>query len=150
MTMAQRFWSKVDKSGDCWAWTAAKLNNGYGQFKVRSYKVVTAHRLSYEMANGPINDGLFVCHTCDNPSCVNPDHLFLGTPKDNAQDMVSKGRGKAGGPFIGSANGNATLNETAVEEIRSLPLSYRALAKQFGVSKSQIARIKTGFAWSTA
>lgn len=150
MTMEDRFWAKVDQSGDCWIWTAAKLGNGYGQFKARSYHVVTTHRLSYEMAKGPIPDGMFVCHTCDNPSCVNPEHLFVGTPKDNVQDMVSKGRAKPGPPLRGGANGNATLSEETVRQIRALPLSYRALSARFGVSKSQIARIKTGVAWSNA
>jgi HNH endonuclease len=148
MTLQDRFWAKVDKSGDCWTWTASKLTNGYGQFKSSSYKLVLAHRQSYEMANGPIPDGMFVCHKCDNPSCVNPEHLFVGTPMENSQDMVAKGRGNAGGPFVGSANGRAVLTEDSVCEIRALPLSYRALAERFGVSKSQIARIKTGLAWS--
>lgn len=150
MTMQERFWAKVDKSGDCWIWTAAKLKKGYGQFKAKSYTRVTAHRLSYEMAYGPIPDGMFVCHKCDNPSCVNPDHLFIGTALDNCQDMMAKGRAKTGGPFPGSKNGNAVLNEDDVLKIKSLPLSYRKLAHQFGVSKTQIARIKTGVAWRDA
>ena len=150
MTMEERFWSKVDKSSDCWTWTAAKLKKGYGQFKAKSYTLVTAHRLSYEMAYGPIPDGLLVCHKCDNPSCVNPDHLFLGTAQDNSHDMVSKGRSKNGGAFVGSANGNAVLRAEDVKEIRALSLSYRELASRFGVSKTQIARIKTGLAWKEA
>jgi hypothetical protein len=93
-TEVGRFWSKVDKSGECWVWTAKALcENGYGRFYVGK-KPLRAHRYSWELANGPITDGLFVCHRCDNPPCVNPAHLFLGTHQDNMQDMVAKGRSR--------------------------------------------------------
>lgn len=87
-----RFWSKVDQSGDCWEWTAAANRQGYGKFKARSYVLVPAHRHSWELANGPIPAGMYVCHRCDNPRCVRPDHLFLGTHQDNVTDMMAKGR----------------------------------------------------------
>lgn len=89
-----RFWSKVDKTSDCWVWIGAKHPTGYGAFGIGQV-VHYAHRLSWELVNGPIPDGLFVCHNCpngDNPSCVNPAHLFLGTQVDNMQDMLGKGR----------------------------------------------------------
>ena len=88
-----RFWAKVDKSGDCWLWTGAIFaGNGYGQFSPAHHVNVAAHRFSWELHNGPIPDGLLVCHHCDTPLCVRLDHLFLGTASDNMQDMIRKGR----------------------------------------------------------
>lgn len=86
----KRFWDKVDKSGKCWLWIAARRNN-YGAFKLNG-KVLGAHVVAYTLTNGPIEDGLVVCHSCDNPPCVNPSHLWLGTYSDNAKDAVTKGR----------------------------------------------------------
>ena len=86
-----RFWAKVDKSGDCWMWTASKHQKGYGQVRIEG-KLYRAHRLSYEWTYGSFDKKLCVCHKCDNPSCVKPEHLFLGTVTDNMRDMCVKGR----------------------------------------------------------
>ena len=90
----QRFWLKVDRSKDCWNWTASKVGKGYGGFTDKRHrrKHIVAHRFAWESCNGPIPDGLFVCHKCDNMLCVNPTHLFLGTQSDNIKDCFRKQR----------------------------------------------------------
>lgn len=100
-TIEERFWAKVDKDGPvpehmphlgaCWVWTASKLNSGYGQFGIGG-KLRYAHRLSWEMERGEIPDNLCVLHSCDNPPCVRPEHLFLGTRRENSSDCQRKGR----------------------------------------------------------
>lgn len=92
--LKERFWSNVEKFDEgCWEWTAAKNNEGYGLTSHNGQLQLT-HRLSWEMHYGPVPDGLFVCHHCDNPLCVRPEHLFTGTNGDNMKDMYKKGRRK--------------------------------------------------------
>lgn len=86
-----RFFQKVAKGIDCWIWTAGKDSWGYGTFRMHG-KVIGSHRASWEIHNGPISKGMSVLHHCDNPPCVNPDHLFIGTHTDNMRDCISKGR----------------------------------------------------------
>jgi hypothetical protein len=86
-----RFWARVDKSGECWLWTGPRDKDGYGKANVRR-RALRAHRVSWTMANGAIPEGLIVCHRCDTPACVRPDHLWLGTQLDNVRDMTAKGR----------------------------------------------------------
>lgn len=163
----QRFWDKVDKSGACWTWTAARSYQGYGLIGVRRAGVKMmdrAHRVSWEMHFGPIPDGLFVCHHCDNPPCVRPDHLFLGTAVSNGRDMQRKGRGRGGVsgenncsvkyPKVGERNGRAKLTAADVAAIRARYATgtetLRSLAAEFGIHNGTIGRIVKGERWRTS
>lgn len=110
-TIEQRFWSKIRKAeGDgCWEWTAARFPKGYGKFAIGSRNIEGAHRMAWLLTSGPIPEGLFVCHRCDNRICCRPNHLFLGTPGDNVRDMLAKGRRLLGRPAI-SVTGAATVS----------------------------------------
>jgi len=145
-----RFWAKVNPNGPipphcpelgpCWGWTAALFRDGYGAFKADGTKV-RIHRTSYAALVGPIPEGLFVCHRCDNHPCVRPSHLFVGTPVDNAADRERKGRNN---PPRGERVGSAKLTEAQVLEIRRLAregLTQRAIARQFGVSQFLVSLI---------
>lgn len=110
-----RFWKYVDKKGvdDCWEWTGAKTSNGgYGQLTLPKHNVQRAHRLSYFLANGYLDTKLFIRHKCDNPSCVNPNHLVEGTHQDNMNDMVERGRHKL--PYC--KNGHEYTEENTIHK----------------------------------
>jgi hypothetical protein len=96
MELSPRFWSKVDIAPGCWNWIAGTTGAGYGRYKLASGRSVSAHRFIFSVLMGAIPPNLLVCHRCDNPRCVNPLHLFLGTARDNAMDMVAKGRNANG------------------------------------------------------
>lgn len=114
--LAIRFWSKVTKTEGCWLWTASKRTSGHGNFKV-GRRAIPAQRVAYELCVGPIPEGLFVCHKCDNPPCVNPEHLFLGTHADNMRDKVAKGRQSAP---KGEKHRLAKFTDAQVLEVRAL------------------------------
>ena len=137
-----RFWEKVDTSGDCWEWTASKSTAGYGQIsRVGKRGPAQAHRVSYELHNGEIPDGLFICHKCDNRGCVNPDHLFAGTPKDNSQDMLKKGR-RFQPKVDGMNSSHSKLTNEQVRYIRASGATQTNLAKVFGVTQAAVWYIK--------
>lgn len=114
----ERFWGKVDKRGpdECWEWAGAINRAGYGKLLV-DRRIIGAHIASYEIHNGPIPDGLWVLHRCDNRRCINPAHLFLGTAKDNTADMMAKGR-QGDTALPGERNGNAHLTNEQAREFR--------------------------------
>ena len=143
--LTERFWKYVQKTDSCWVWTGAKAHGGYGVLSIsRKQGIVRAHRLSWEIHNGPIPEGMDMCHTCDNPSCVNPSHLFLGTPHDNAIDMMEKGRDLEGRKrrARGEEHHRAKLTAAQVVAIRSEyaagDTSTRKLATKYGVSRRSI------------
>jgi len=148
MEIEERFFSKVRKSDGCWQWLAVTNPRGYGQFRVGD-SMKQAHRVSWELSNGPIDDGLCVCHRCDIPACVNPDHLFLGTVAENMADRDKKNRQA---DRRGSLNGRAKLSELDVRFIRHWFHHYGAtrkeLAELFGVAHSGIVRLISGKSWA--
>jgi hypothetical protein len=142
----ERFWQKVEKTETCWNWTGCKHEKGYGLFSVKN-RNRRAHRVSYEMHCGKIPDGMQVLHDCDNPSCVRPDHLFLGTNADNMADKCAKGREAHVGQK-GSANARAKLTEDQVLAIRAASGRHRQIALSFGISRRSISDIKAGRRWT--
>lgn len=151
-----RFASKysIDPSG-CWIWNARTNAKGYGCFSIPSGRRPgherLAHRVSWELHRGPIPEGHNVCHHCDNPPCVNPDHLFTGTQLDNVRDCDAKGRRRWRG-IRGSANVASKLTEVDVAKIRTLyrdkTISQSAMARMFGVCTAQIWRIVHNQRWA--
>lgn len=145
-----RFWTNVDQTGDCWTWKLATRGaQGYGttNWQHRSY---ATHRLSWELTYGPIPPGMLVCHRCDNPPCVRPDHLFLGTPADNMRDMRDKGRCRP--PRArGEAASRALLSEVQVRMVRRRHASgetMAALAREFRVSFGAVRGIVQRLNWA--
>lgn len=146
----QRFWAKVDQSGDCWLWTNAVNDKGYGTFGFDG-RVQFAHRVAWQITRGPIPTGegyhgTCVLHRCDTPRCVNPLHLFLGTHTDNMIDMTEKGR-QVPSAVRGEANGLSKLTQEQVIAIRADTRIQRLIAADYGVNQSLISLIKSGKVW---
>lgn len=132
---------------ECWIFLGNKDKDGYGIFTHGRGKQLRAHRASYEFHKKTSAFGLLVCHTCDNPSCINPDHLFLGKPKDNTQDMIRKGR-KAN--IKGSIHPSAKLDEIdviAIKKQRLLGKKLKEIADQFGIAFQTVSEICKGKTW---
>ena len=147
----------VDPETGCWEWQQGKNDQGYGMTygkESKKYGTERAHRIYYIRKYGPIPDGMNVCHHCDNPACVNPDHLFLGTQKDNMLDCSAKERSwnyTYPDNQVGKNNSCAKLIESDVKEIRKLyrqGFSQSHLGRQFGVSQGQIWRIVHRLSWA--
>ena len=141
---AERFWSKVDRSGDCWLWTGSFLKDGYGQFRLNR-TTVTASRLAWELTYGSIPVGMLVCHKCDNPPCCNPAHLFLGTPRDNRRDCAAKGRVTAWKAVVTKAD---TLVIRAAYAAGGV--TQAELGRQFGISQTSVSCIVRRKTWRQA
>ena len=146
------FWAQVDKNGPggCWLWKGWLLNSGYGETTIRCKKI-TAHRASYIWANGPIPKGKIVLHSCDVPTCVNPEHLSLGTDADNVRDCHAKGRAA-----LGERNRSSKLTAEKVRAIRAeywggkraSPSNAVELAAKYGVNRGTIVMVALGRSWT--
>lgn len=161
-----KFWSrvKIGNPDECWEWQASCFPTGYGHLTIKG-KSLYSHRVSWELTNGEIPDGLFVCHKCDNPPCCNPQHLFVGTPLDNVRDRDAKGRGrkqpkkfreeKPRQPRImptGESSYHHKLTWELVATIRQRysmgDVTQTQLAKEYNVAISTISRLVHGFNWN--
>lgn len=146
LPVAERFWSKVDRSAECWVWTAGTNPCGYGKFRIDG-EARLAHRVAYRLTHGVDPGALVVCHRCDNPPCVNPDHLFLGTKADNSADMVAKGRSPRS---PGERSGKSFLTTAQVDAMRAdhaQGATCRELAPKYGMSISGVRNIVNGKRW---
>lgn len=146
----QRFHQKYEKQENgCWIWTGGTRPNGkgqlYGRHHLDSGAAEGAHRFSYSIVHGPIADGTYICHKCDTPLCVNPDHLFASDHAGNMRDMVQKNRSYRGRGE--KKHGRAKLTNIQAEQIRQMELSQSKIAQIFGVSQGTIGRIKRGVSY---
>lgn len=142
-TLTVRYWEYVDikREDECWEWKGSKTTAGYGLIYWEN-RLQYAHRLSLELDGRPVPPRWHACHTCDNPPCVNPKHLFVGTPHDNVKDKVSKGR-----HTFGENHPNSKLTDTDVKEIRKLAsegMWQSDIARLYGVNQSHISTIVAG------
>lgn len=146
MTLVDRFWSKVDRLGidECWLWQGAIDKDGYGKITIGS-RTYRAHRVAYELHTGLVDEGMFILHHCDNPTCCNPYHLFQGTNRDNIEDMLKKGRS-----LIGSKHHKSKLSEEDIPIIRNLYKSgvpMNLLAEKYKVDAGNIHHIVNRNTW---
>jgi len=155
ISVEDRFWSHVEKSNGCWIWRASLYSNGYGDTKLSPFgrRSGLAHRVSWEFTYGEIPEGLNVCHSCDNPSCVRPDHLFVATQKENVRDMMVKGR-MVIADHRGEKNTKSKLKTEDVIYLRSLGSgrlpygSIKQLSRKLGVTKETLRNARKSLTWS--
>lgn len=162
-TVSEWFWNYVEKNEGCWWWRGSIALNGYGRTFMNG-RWHYAHRLAWQIAHGVVPAGMYICHSCDNPGCVRPDHLFLGTPADNHHDARSKGRLRSNPPTgarhwahqhpervrRGEANNKAKLTEAQVRELVKAHRngsSQTELARQYGIRQSSVWQILAGHTW---
>ena len=138
------FHSTPEPNSGCRLWTAGVDTRGYAHLRINGVQRL-AHRVAYELAHGPIPAGLLVCHKCDVKTCINPKHLFLGTHKDNSDDMIAKGRDSH---TVGQDCPVAKLTEDQARAIRSDKRRYREIAEDYGISVMQAWRVKNGSSWA--
>ena len=146
-TLSARLWAKVKFGEGCWEWQAALTNDGYGSIGVATSRAELAHRVVWRLIRGAIPEGMCVCHHCDNPACVRPSHLFLGTQADNMRDAAEKGRMADNS---GENNPNAKLSEKDVLAIRKAYANGYLqvnLARRYGVTPTNIGSIVRGQTW---
>lgn len=149
LPIKDRFMSHVKKSNDpnaCWEWIGAKYASGYGEFNI-NHKMYYAHRISYALYVGDIPNDKCVCHSCDNPGCINPDHLWLGTYQDNTNDMISKNRQVH---VKGENHGRHKLSEQEIYQIREMieqGYSQREIANVFDITIANVSCIKLRKSW---
>lgn len=145
-SLSQRFEKKFvrGEEHECWLWNAYRIKKGYGRIGAgpAAAGVLLAHRVAYELTKGPIPNGFDVLHRCDNPPCVNPAHLFLGTNYDNMLDRDMKGR-----VAKGEYNGHAKLNRDQVRYIRAMPGAHSSIAKEIGIARQTVGKIKSRKRW---
>lgn len=145
-----RFWALVDVKGkdECWPWKGHRSPLGYGRFTNKRGDTQQAHRIAYRLANGSLDQRLFVCHACDNPPCCNPSHLWLGTHRQNMDDMFAKGRNATPPVIRGEKSSTSKLNKEQV--LRAIKSSEpdRIIAARYGVTAAAIYNIRHGKAWS--
>lgn len=151
LPLVDRFWRRVAKAGpdECWLWTGQIMPNGYG--RISRGRVgeggISTHRLSVEIATGkPVPDDMVVMHKCDNPGCVNPAHLVIGTYAENTADMIAKGR-KRTVAKVGNENGKALLTPELVRYIRASDKSQSEISRELGVDKNTVRGVLIGRTW---
>lgn len=147
--LKDRFWPKVRKGPGCWLWMAWRMKNGYGTIaRDNTGRKILAHRAAWTLTNGPIPRSLYVLHRCDNPRCVRPSHLFLGTQTDNMKDCATKGRQPgSNGKMRGEASPHAKLTWIKARAIRASKESGPTLARKYGVTHRVIYLIQKNLCW---